>query len=242
MSIVHEFKNSYCLEKYNELFDDEKHKAHCFDELASLFFDKNFSATSKSDIELLMFHFLMERMISMHQTDGILDYIACSDYNLSKILGITETRVRNLKIKKELAYPVKYNWIHSFANILNNSKLTKSLGNKVLITIPDPNVLIEVRNFLEENGDVVEKHLNSKILEINIEHLFLFALMFEKEECAVDEVVIKDLRNKYAEYVAKDAFSDLCNASETVNKLCSLLNAGNKVKNYIVTLIRKDGN
>ncbi len=229
------FRHSDCQKKYEELFYDESLKAKCFDQIATLFFDRNFGSSSKAEIDLLMFHILMEQLIEQNQKEGVLDYSKCSDYSMSKILGISESKIRNLKVKKNLVYPEKYNWIDSFASIVSDSKLTRTHDNKVLITIPDPNVMIEVKNFLEENGDIVEKHLNSKILEIEIDYLFIFALKFE-EEHAADEELIKRLRNEYAKFVADDAISDLREASESVNKFYSLFSAGNK----LVTFIKKN--
>lgn len=226
------FRYSDCQKKYEEIFNNESLKAKCFDEIASLFFDRNFGSSSKAEIDLLMFHLLMERLIKQNQKDGVIDYRKCSDYSLSRILGISESKIRNLKIKKNLAYPEEYNWIDSFASIVSNSKLTRTHNNKVLITIPDPNVMIEVRNFLEENGDIVEKHLNSKILEMDMEYLFLFAIKFEEEHIA-DEKLIKRLKSEYTNFIAGDLLSDLRETSESVNKLCSLFSAGNKLAAFI---------
>ncbi|MCR5143215.1 MAG: hypothetical protein K6C68_11950 [Ruminococcus sp.] len=45
--------------KYIERIDKEK----AFDEISELFYDHNFGTASKSEIELLMFKFLIEAMI-----------------------------------------------------------------------------------------------------------------------------------------------------------------------------------
>lgn len=76
-------------------------KIENFEKISQYFFQSNFGEMSKSDIELLMFSFYLDNIIA-HSTDknGVLNYSACSDYNISKDLGITQQRVRNLKIKK----------------------------------------------------------------------------------------------------------------------------------------------
>lgn len=50
--------------EYDLLFDQER-KAKAFDEIAKMFYEKNFSAASKSEIELLMFHIYLEALLDM---------------------------------------------------------------------------------------------------------------------------------------------------------------------------------
>ena len=72
-------------------------KAEMFDILAAHFYCQNFGSFSKSDIELLMFHFLLEKEIKTNTNGAVLNYYAVSDYKLSKILGITQQKIKNLK-------------------------------------------------------------------------------------------------------------------------------------------------
>ena len=65
--------------------DDEK--IMLFDQISSHFYNANFGRMSKADMELLMFHFYMERLIDEHRLeDGTVDYNLCSDYRISKEL------------------------------------------------------------------------------------------------------------------------------------------------------------
>ena len=48
-------KNEKCETTYEYYFDDNDKKV-AFDQIAALFYDKNFVSASKSDVELLMFH------------------------------------------------------------------------------------------------------------------------------------------------------------------------------------------
>ncbi len=60
---------------------------------------------------------------------------------MSKILGITQQRVRNLKVKKELVYQdLSFKWHLSFAKVLQDSRYTTLENNKVIINIPDLNL------------------------------------------------------------------------------------------------------
>ena len=97
--------------KYNTEYDKLSHyldKAAAFDELAAMFYDRNFSAASKAEIELLMFSFYMDAMVKMYSDEnGIVDYNMISDYDMARQLGVPQTRIRNLKVKKQVKYPVE---------------------------------------------------------------------------------------------------------------------------------------
>ena len=85
-------------------------KAKMFDEITAHYYNHNFGSFSKSDIDLLMFKFFLEKEIENNVNgDNLLDYNSVSDYEISKKLGITQQRVRTLKIKKQLIYPTEYN-------------------------------------------------------------------------------------------------------------------------------------
>lgn len=72
-------------------------KAEAFDSISELYFDRNFGSTSKSDFETLLFSIYIEHLIK--------NGLPYDDYIMSKTLGITETRVRALKERKQLKYP-----------------------------------------------------------------------------------------------------------------------------------------
>ena len=71
-----------------------KEKTDAFDQIAACFYEQNFSTLSKADFELLMFHFLLQHLKEINNP--------IDDYSVSKILGITQQRVRNLKIKQQI--------------------------------------------------------------------------------------------------------------------------------------------
>ncbi|MBU5463694.1 hypothetical protein [Anaerotignum sp. MSJ-24] len=157
----------------------EEDKIKMFDEIASHFYNANFGQMSKTDIELLMFHFYIEKMVSENSSeDGIIDYNKCSDYKISHDLGITQQRVRNLKIKNQLVYPIEYDWKLALAKLTENARYDK-VSKKIIMNIPDPNLYLEIQNFIEEKGAYVEKQLNSKILQIRVEYYIELALALE---------------------------------------------------------------
>lgn len=154
--------------KYVSFSDEEK--IALFDEIISNFFDSNFGQLSKSDIELMMFNIYIKKMISNNRNaDGTIDYKKCSDYKISQDLGITQQKVRNLKVKNQLINPIDYDWKAALARLTENARYDKNSG-KIVINIPDPNLFIEIQNFIEDQGAYVEKQLNSKILQLRVEY------------------------------------------------------------------------
>ena len=88
-------------EKYDELFATEADKAAAFDEIARRFYFANFATMSKSDFETLLFSLYLEQILNCSENN----YDAYSDYTLSKVLGVPQSRISTLKVRKELQYP-----------------------------------------------------------------------------------------------------------------------------------------
>lgn len=84
-------------EKYNQLFNTDKKKADAFDKIAEKYYFANFGTTSKSDIDVIMFSLYIDQILEA----DISNFSAYSNYALSKMLGIKQTKVSNLKVKKK---------------------------------------------------------------------------------------------------------------------------------------------
>ena len=228
--------------KYVQFSDEEK--IALFDVIADHFYKANFGQMSKSDIELMMFRFYMEKMIATYQNeDGTIDYRKCSDYKISKELGITQQRVRNLKIKKELIYPTQYDWKSALASLTENAKYDK-ITNKIVLNIPDPNLYIEIQNFIEEQGAYVEKQLNSKVLQIRAE--YYIDLIISLEEDASRKEIIKKIKDS----CKKDVLFDERNIGKTLIRaavdvttlaanLCSIISQENHIGIALMNLLTK---
>ena len=65
-----------------------------FDKIAAMYFNKNFGSTQKADFETLLFSEYIEHCLRFK--------LPFDDYTISKELGITQSRVRSLKERKEL--------------------------------------------------------------------------------------------------------------------------------------------
>lgn len=126
---------------YRHLFPTEAVKAEAFDKIAELFYNCNFGSTSKADIETLMFSIFIERIL---KEDGPENFKSYSDYTLSKALCITQARVSNLKVRKELVYPYEdFSWKKSFELV---SKKATFENGKIKIYIPDKNYFLQRHN------------------------------------------------------------------------------------------------
>ncbi len=161
-----------------------------FDEIAGHFFKKNFGNFSKTDMEILMFKFYL----SKKKVQGGENWNEYSDYRLSKELGITQQRVRNLKVKAQLIYPEEYDWKNIFAKQVENARWDSS-ANKVIISIPDPNLYSDIENFFEEHGAYIEKELNSKLMKLRIDNFLNLMLEIEPEE--ERKSVVKQLKKTF---------------------------------------------
>ena len=176
-----------------------KKKAKAFDDIAMLFYDRNFGSSSKSEIELMMFSILMDAMINKYANDnGVLDYNMCSDYNMGKALGIQPSKVTTLKKNKQARYPVNFNWQQSLKMIESNIRYSKE-KNKIIIPVRDPNLYIEIKNFIEENGGFIEMQYGSNVIQIRPEYFFLLlynGISDEKERAKIRDAFAIELKNK----------------------------------------------
>lgn len=184
----------------------EKEKAILFDRISAYFYEANFGQASKSDIELMMFRFYIEKMIADNRAeDGTIDYTKCSDYKISKDLGITQQRVRNFKVKNQLICPIEYDWKTALAHLTENARYDK-VTKKVTLNIPDPNLYLEIQNFIEENGAYVEKQLNSKVLQLRAE--YYIDLILSLEDSMTRKEIIKEIKREFKESGKEDFLFD----------------------------------
>lgn len=165
--------------KYNELFDTVEKKAEAFDKIAEKYYRSNFGATSKSDFDVLMFSLYIEAILKRGQRD----FSSYSDYTLSKQLGITQAKVSNLKVKKELLYPHDgFIWQQSLLSISDKALYE---DGKIKLFVPDRNLYLEIKNAIEEMGGFVEVQLTSNLLQVRLAY-FLDLMVAISEETSRD--------------------------------------------------------
>jgi hypothetical protein len=169
---------------FKKLFDTDKKKADAFDRIAEKYYFNNFGTFSKSEIDLLMFDIYLEQSIINNKlNDDLVDYNAVSDYKMARNLGITPQRIRNLKVKKQYVYPVKFDWKESLANILNDDKNIHIVDNKIIkINIPDPNLFLAIQEEIEAEGGYLDIQLNSRLLSVPIDNFMIIVKLISRED------------------------------------------------------------
>ena len=177
------------LARYKELFSEED-KARAFDKIANQFYAGNFGTMAKSDMETLMFSIYIEQILSKSEDD----FHTYSDFRLAKELGIAQSRVSSLKVKKQLQYPHEFRWRDSFARVSENARYE---NGKIKIQIPDINLYYEIKNAVEEAGGYIDVTLTPKLLQISPE--YFLDLLVAVSETQQREQLRKELRNKIRE-------------------------------------------
>ena len=175
-------------------------KARCFDTIAEMYYNRNFGKLSKADFEVLMFSILLE-----HCRGNNLDE---SDYALAVQLGITESRVRSLKVKKELQYPDDYNWKRLFLLSVKHGRYDEAKGLMVL-SLSDPNVKREIEHQIEVKGWYHESQLNAKLLQMPVDQFIelceYLSSELEGQEVSFDrERFVERIRQSPAEALLKE--------------------------------------
>lgn len=209
-----ERKSVSALEMINTLYDDEtlvKKKAKAFDDIAKMYYDKNFGTTTKSEIELLMFSIYMDTLIDKHSdNDGFLDYKICSDFIMGKQLGIPQEKVRTLKIKKQARYPKSFDWRISLEKI--KSRIVYDEGkDRIIIPMSDPNLYNEIRNFIEEHDGYIEIQRGNNVLQMKPEYFFMLlytAVENENDKEKIRKSFVKQLREKNEDNNISDIHTD----------------------------------
>lgn len=195
------------MEKYHKIFQTDKEKAEAFDKIAAEYYFGNFGRMQKSDFETLLFSLYLEQILSQSEAD----MQTYSDYILSKNLGITQSKVSNLKVKKELQYPYEnFKWQESFKRISNNARYE---NGKIRINIPDKNLYYELKNEIEKNGSYVDVQLSGSLLQILPEDYIdlMVTVGEEKDRIAVRKDIKEKLKgqNIDADYWDKEPIGDI---------------------------------
>ena len=177
---------------------ETEEKAICFETIATEYYNRNFGKLSKSDLEVLMFSLLLEHC----RKNGIDE----SDYTLAVQLGITENRVRTLKVKKELQYPnERYNWKHLFMKSIANGRYDET-RKLIILSISDPNVKREVEHLIEVKGWYHESQLNTKLLQMPVDQ---FIGLCEQLSSEIEGHDISFNQEEFIERIRKSPSADL---------------------------------
>lgn len=181
--------------RYNKLFDSDAAKARAFDKIAEVYYDKNFSTMQKSDFDVLMFSIYIEQILDKSEDD----FVSYSDYELSKELGITQSRVSILKQKKELKYPrAGFSWQKAFSKCAEKARYE---NGKIQLYIPDRNLYLEIKNAVEKEWGIVDIKRNASVLQLSPED-------FVKLIIAAGEENKEEIKKAFIKQMHKSADKD----------------------------------
>lgn len=218
--------------EYKKLFK-KFDKSKAFDTLAELFYDRNFATTSKNEIDLLMFSFYLDATIDFYKNElNVLNYTQASDYQMAKQLGITQEKVRNLKVKKQARYPVAFEWQKSLASIKDNIRLD---GKRIIIPVTDPNLRIEIKNFINENGGFVDVESGKDYLRIRIEYYLM--LMYYTLDIEDQKKFCKAMKKQFKKNNGNEDIFDDMNKIELANNMLSLANSSFEIVNNVISIL-----
>ena len=131
--------------------------------------DRNFGTLSKSEFDLLVFHYyLLEK-----QANASGKYV--SDYEIGRDLGLTIQRVRSLREREALKWRSQEDWKEKFLKCLKYAHYDEK-SDAVKILVLDVNVIKEVRNFIETAGLIDDYQLNPKVFQCNLDALVAICL------------------------------------------------------------------
>ena len=166
--------------------------AGCLDEIKGLCNPLKFGTLSKSEFDLLVFHYYL---LDLKAKNGG-EYV--SDYDIGRDLGLTIQRVRALREKDVLKWATEVDWKKSFIQSLKlaHCDLKDNVYNSdIKIPVPDVNVMKEVRHYLEEAGLFDDYQLNPKIFQCKLDVLIAICLSFEQKDNDFCKTILKELRN-----------------------------------------------
>lgn len=163
----------------------DKEQRNAFELISERYFERNFGTMSKADFETLLFHIYIEHLLDSNEP--------FDDYTMSKALGISQSKIRNLKVRKELQYPRKgFNWQDAFVQCISQATYDDT-SRTVKVIITDINVMTELRYYIECNGWFDEYHLNPKLFQCRLD-FFLKLCSNLGEHISLDEATEKKIQ------------------------------------------------
>lgn len=155
---------------------DEKEKLA--NEIVSMYLDSGFGSPSKREVDLLLFHHITQARENKGK----------SNYELSALLKIPESRIKTFRLASALKHEV-INTKAILGNIIirlsKGYQYTTVTNEKIEISLEDPVEKRELENFLKSKGHFAEYTFNAEVLRIA--PVRLFELIVENMEQAEDQ-------------------------------------------------------
>lgn len=130
------------------------------------YLDRGFGSMNKNDFEVWIFN----EWRKLQDKD-------LSDYQVSKVLKISETKVKRLKYEADLKYSFdEEQLLNKFFKLAEKANYKKD-GEKLLFVINDRLLRQYINNILEENGRFMASFFNSNIVSIYVDD---FSFLLER--------------------------------------------------------------
>ena len=211
------------------MIDKEKLKSRIEE---SQLFTNRFGSFNKSDYEVLMFTIYLDSLTS-----------SARDFEISRDLGITEQKVRSLRVKSQLMYPREINWVEQMKQALEDGTYSDGM---ITITLEDPSVRNRIRYEVESKSGTVNLSLNSKQLVLPVESFFILAACAEKDP----DKVLQSLNKKFAENeeikgtiqkekIGKRLFKGVTNMGELLQAGLTVYTVGKPIIEQVIKLVGK---
>ena len=149
-----------------------------------------------------MFHqfiFDEENKNKDHSMSGLIKYESTSDFKIACKLGITPSRVHNLKLKEQLVYPREnLNWKDYVLKIMEHIKFNES-DKTVELTVLHPWMLAQIKDCIEAEHGQVYIQMNKNLLSLPLDsYVVLINAAYGKEGMEKEEI------DRLKEYMQKD--------------------------------------
>lgn len=215
---------------YKEFFDTPTKKADAFDRIAKLYYEHNFGNCSKAETDALLFHIYIQARQSAMSENGTNVFSQNSDYKIGRELGLTPTKVKNLKMKAYLMYAEEENedWKKTLLALLQDEKNYYIENDKVYIHIPDMYLFYAVEDFINETVGFVDYLPNSKIFSLRLPYFMNFLRLI------ADEKDRKEFENALEKYLEKEK-PDIAPVESTLDKFVKITEGGKNIADIVKT-------
>ncbi len=162
---------------------------------------RRFGSMNKNDYEVALFHLMLENA-----------YSEKSDYFMSKLLQIPESKVKRLRYEVNLVYPkTDDEYKRQFYDLLNHQSYKITNDNKIQFAVNDKMLRLYINNKLDEVGSFSDSSFNSNIVTISASDLIILLSEFENKKDALQHIKDEITKNgmllpKNFSEQAKDAF------------------------------------
>ena len=151
------------------------------------------------------------------------------DYDLSLQLGITETKVRNLRIKSQLLYQKDIDEAKELAEAISSGRFNPDT-REITITIENPSVRNSIKNTVESSNHNVGISLNSKQLILPVESIVILAILLDESK----DDLLERIRTKFNKETVDISKIEKGNYKDRFFKNISSINEITSVCNSIV--------